>query len=308
MKISLITDELSADPETAIELGVEWGIRDFELRGYFTDRVPRLSAYQKQRMRDVLDNYQARIIAIGPGLFKMPYPPAAAPRSSLGWMDRAGYEAWDDARGSVRYHLEELLPASLDYANELGANLLVTFGFERGGAPPGAPPDEVLNTLRLAAERAAAAGLRLAVETEDGFWADTGARTAEMVRAINHPALGVNWDPGNSFFAGDLPYPDGYHQVRDYVRHVHFKDAMRDAAGTPHYVLQGEIDWEGQIKALAADHYEGYISIETHLRPKVAGTRTLMERLQTLITASEVNLPVTAEAPFDSEHSSRKGT
>ncbi|HEU4746298.1 MAG TPA: hypothetical protein VFS61_13720, partial [Anaerolineales bacterium] len=70
MKISIITDEVSADPETAIELGAEWGIHDFELRGFFTDRAPRFSAYQKQRLRDALDEFQARIVAIGPGLFK----------------------------------------------------------------------------------------------------------------------------------------------------------------------------------------------------------------------------------------------
>ena len=89
MKISLITDEISADPETAIELGAEWGIRDFELRGYFTDRAPRLSDYQKQRLRDLLVEYQARIIAIGPGLFKVPS------RSSL-QLDKA-WPGWTGA-------------------------------------------------------------------------------------------------------------------------------------------------------------------------------------------------------------------
>jgi hypothetical protein len=33
MKISIVTDEISSDVETAIELGLEWGVRDFELRG-----------------------------------------------------------------------------------------------------------------------------------------------------------------------------------------------------------------------------------------------------------------------------------
>lgn len=286
MKISVITDEISADPETAIELGVEWGVREFELRGFYTDRVPRLSAYQKQRLRDILEMYQARIIALSPGVFKLAYPPKRPPWTTLGWMDRAGYESWAEAQRLVRSHLDELLPASLDYAGEMGVRTVVIFSFDRAGAPPGEPPEEVLNALRLAAERAGAAGIQLAIETEDGFWADTGAHTAQVVRAINHPALGVNWDPGNAFFAGDTPYPAGYEAVRGLVRHVHFKDALRDTAGRPHYVAEGQIDWAGQIKALAADGYDGYISIETHIRPKVAAARAALERLRRLIAAT----------------------
>jgi sugar phosphate isomerase/epimerase len=295
VKISLVTDELSSDPETAIEIAAGWGIHDFELRGYFNDRAPFFSAHQKQRLRDLLDEYQARIIAVGPGLFKAPFPSKAAPRSPLGWMDRAFYEAWEGDRQQLRFHLEELLPAALDYANELGAAMVVTFGFDRGGAPPGFPPDEVLSALRDAAEQAEAAGLLLVIENEAGFWADTGARTAEIVRSVAHPSLKVNWDPGNAFFSGDLPYPPGYAAVRDYVGHVHFKDARRAADGQPDYVLEGQIDWAGQIRALALDGYQGFISVETHTRPKVAGTRFLVERLAGLIQAAKAPRPAAGQ-------------
>jgi sugar phosphate isomerase/epimerase len=289
MKISLITDEISADPETAIELGVEWGVRDFELRGFYTDRVPLLSEYQKQRLRDALDEYQARVIAVGSGLFKSTYPSKQAPRLPLGWMDRAAYAGWAEAQRLVHYHLYELLPASLDFANEFGAPLLVIFGFDRAGAPPGPPPEEVLNSLRLAAERAAAAGVQLVLENEDGFWADTGARTAQLVQAVDHPALAVNWDPGNAFFADDEPYPRGYQAVRGLLRHVHFKDARRGPDGALSYVAEGQAGWPDQIRALAADGYDGFISIETHLRPKVFAARAALERLRRLIAAAEGN-------------------
>ena len=290
MKISIITDEISADPETAIELGVKWGVRDFELRGFFTDRVPRFSEYQKQRLRWMLDEYEARIVAIGPGIFKIPFPPKRAPRATLGWLDLALYQSWSEVQRTVGYHLNELLPEALDYANELGARLVIIFGFNRAGAPPGDPPEEVLNGLFLAAERAQAAGLQLAIENEAGFWADTGARAAEIVRRVNHPALGINWDPGNAFFAGDDPYPAGYLEVRELVRHVHFKDATRAKNGEPHYVAKGQINWAGQIKALAADGYRDFISIETHISPKVAAARAALERLQALIGDTGTNL------------------
>lgn len=283
LKISLITDEISADPETAIELGVQWGVLDFELRGFYTDRVPYISGYQKQLLRNVLDRYQASIIAIGPGLFKVPFPPEKPARNSLAWLDSGGYESWSAARKTCYSHLNELLPASLDYANELGARKIVTFGFDRGGAPCGSPPEEMLDLLRLAAQRAETEGLELVLENEAGFWADTGAHTAELVRLVNHPALKVNWDPGNAYFACDQPFPEGYNAVRPYVRHVHFKDAGTGPMGEPEYLVKGQIDWEGQIRALAADGYEGHISVETHTWPKVAATQALLQRLQVLI-------------------------
>lgn len=286
MRISIVTDEISADPETAIELGVKWDVHDFELRGFFTDRVPRFSEYQKQHLHDVLDEYRARLIAIGPGLFKIAYPPKGAPRLPLSWMDRAAYENWAEAKRLAHDHLNELLPASLDLANEFGARLVVIFGFDRAGAPPGLPPDEVLNCLRQAAERGSAAGVQLVLENEDGFWADTGARSAQIVCAVNHPALAINWDPGNAFFAGDEPYPQGYQEVRGLVRHVHFKDAQRNQDGSLRYAVEGQINWAGQVRALAVDGYEGFISIETHMRPKVTAGLTAVDRLRTMINAA----------------------
>ena len=285
MKVSIVTDEISADPETAIELGVEWGVHDFELRGFFTDRVPRLSAYQKQHLRDILEEHQARIVAIGPGLFKRTYPSERAARLPLGWMEQGAYTSWAETKRMLDIDLNELLPASLDYANELGAGLVLIFGFDRGGAAPGQPPEEMLNCLRAAAERAAGAGIQLVLENEDGFWADTGVRTGDLVRAVNHPALAVNWDPANAFSAGDEPFPEGYGHVRGLVRHVHFKDARREPDGSIQQAIEGDIDWAGQIRTLAADGYDGFISVETHMRPKVQSGRASLRRLRALLEA-----------------------
>ncbi len=125
----------------------------------------------------------------------------------MSWLARAEYDRWAQSQKLLDYHLTELLPRSLDYANELGAQLVLVFGFDRSGIPEGEAPDELLEYLFKAAERAQTAGLKLAVENEAGFWADSGDRTARMISAINHPALGVNWDPGNAFFAGDISHP-----------------------------------------------------------------------------------------------------
>jgi sugar phosphate isomerase/epimerase len=288
MKISLLTDEISADPETAIELGVQWGIKDFELRGYFLDRVPRISAYQKIRLQQLLERYQANIIAVSPGLFKFPFPSKQPAEFPMPWLDQAYYDDWSETHKLLEDHLNKLLPESLEFANELGANMVISFGFARSGFSPGPPPDELLDCLLKAAERAKAAGMQLAIENESGFWADTGERTGEIIRTINHPCLGVNWDPANAYFEGDKPYPDGYEHVRGLVKHVHFKDALKNARGEHVYAVEGEIDWSGQIGALVADGYTGFISVETHLRPKVESANSSLNRLSKLLANIKV--------------------
>jgi sugar phosphate isomerase/epimerase len=283
MRVSIVTDEISADPETAMELAREWGIDAVELRGFGSERVPNFSPFQKQRLRELLQTYNMQLIAISPGLFKCVYREERA-HFPLRTFDEALYATWDAEQAECRRHLEELLPQSIAYAREMGVSRIVTFGFARGGAPAGEAPVGLIALLREAAEMTGAAGMQLLIEVEAGFWADTGARTAAIVAAVGHPALGVNWDPGNAFEAGDRPFPDGYEAVRPYVRHVHFKD-IRYLEGAYRYAVDGEIDWPAQIAALGADGYDGYISVETHMEPKVAAARDMVQRLQRLLAS-----------------------
>jgi sugar phosphate isomerase/epimerase len=202
-------------------------------------------------------------------------------------IDAGLYQKWRDARSLLDYHCQELLPASLEYARAIHAPKVVIFSFERSSDWPGvSAPDEVLECLLSAAAAAQQAGVELVIEVEERFWADTGAHTAELLERIDHPALGVNWDPGNAAAAGDTPYPDGYQALRQWVRHVHFKDLVSTPGGGYQYAVDGQIDWAGQIRALAADGYAGAISVEPHLQPKVASAKASYQRLKSLIEAN----------------------
>jgi sugar phosphate isomerase/epimerase len=283
MKIAIVTDEVSGDPETAIELGVSWGVRDFELRGYGSKRVPFLSDYEKDKLQEVLDYYGARLIAISPGLFKFPYPLDPRSEFPVAAIDVELYERWKTGRDRVKYHLNEVLPASIEYGRQSGVDLILSFGFSRGGRPPGPAPDEVLEALAQAAEIVGAVGMRLAIEVENGFWADTGTRTANLIETIDHPSLYVNWDPANALEAGEKAFPAGYRAVCERVAHVHFKDLVFEPGGAVRYEVNGDFDWRGQIAALAKDGYDGYISMESHMQPKVSAGKALVERLKELI-------------------------
>lgn len=292
MKLSIITDEVSADLETALELAQEWGVPAIELRGIGEQRYPNVSDFWQARVPELVRESGLQVAALSPGLFKIPYPGPRAPETRiLRWEDAMVYRRNHDAEALVRFHLEDLLPRTIAAARTLGTQVIVCFSFDRGPEVPGdAPaPEAVTDILRDAAQQVGEAGLTLAVEAEHICWGDTGARTSELVRRVGHPALGINWDPANAFRAGeDRPFPEGYSAVRDLVRHVHYKDAaVNSQTGARHFVFDGSVDWPGQIAALKRDGYSGYISVETHVRPKVAYARRSVERLRRLIESVE---------------------
>lgn len=73
MKLSIVADELSDDPATAFELGREWGVDAFELRGVDIGRVPRLEPAYERRQRNAISDFGITATAVSPGLFKMSY-------------------------------------------------------------------------------------------------------------------------------------------------------------------------------------------------------------------------------------------
>ena len=283
MKISIVTDELSADPETAFELGLEWGVSHFELRGVYDQRVPRLAGHVRQRLIRAIRSLGVTITAISPGLFKIPFPASEPQHSNLGWMGAGFHRSWADLRALLDDHQRNLLPEALDFAQEVGASHLIAFSFHRDGAPAGPAPQALVDVIASATQRAADRGMTLLIETEEGHWANTGESSAALARRINHPALGINWDPANACIDGDTPFPDGYASVRPFVQNVHFKDVHVPVDGAWTIVEEGDVDWSGQIAALVADHYTGAIAIEPHLSPSVSSTRKALERLRVLI-------------------------
>ena len=286
MQISIVADELSNDPETAFEIGLEWGVSHFELRGVYDRRVPRLSAHARRRLARAVKTLGVTVTAISPGLFKIPFPADQPVHSNLGWMDEGFFRAWSDQCALLEDHVVNLLPESLDFAAEVGADFVIAFSFHRAGASAGPAPAGVVETLAAAAETAKARGLTLLVETEEGHWANSGALTAALLERADHPALAANWDPANALIEGDVPFPAGYEAVRPYVRNVHFKDVVRHPDGSWEIAAQGQVDWKGQIAALAADGYQGSIAIEPHLSPSVVSTRNALHRLRDLIDSA----------------------
>jgi sugar phosphate isomerase/epimerase len=52
------------------------------------------------------------------------------------------------------------------------------------------------------------------------------------------------------------------------------------------YTPSRRIDWSGQIKALQKDQYSGFISVETHMQPKIRSANDALQRLRQLLEST----------------------
>ena len=156
---------------------------------------------------------------------------------------------------------------ALEVAARTGAPIIRVFSGWRT-IDPAALTGTIASELRGLADRARLQGVTIGLENEHACNVGTGAEAARMLAAVDHPALGLIWDPANASILGETPYPAGYATLPvDRIAHVHAKDCMVNGH-TPTWGPLGEmaIDWAGQIGALARDGYAGAISLETHWR------------------------------------------
>lgn len=298
MQIALVTDEVSADLDTALELARSWEIERIELRGVGEGRYPRVGDALRALTPRLVAEYGVSVAALSPGLFKIPYGDPDGPVAFYQWATSERHRGVASAQALLEDHLERLLPECIEAALELSCPIISCFTLMPAGPAlhremlgvSDDPPPGIVEAIREAGRRCAAAGLVLAVENEMTCWGATAARTAEIVRAVGEPNVGITWDPANAYLAGETtPFPDAYRAVADLVRLVHFKDVRRDPdSGRRQFCVDGEIDWAGQLAALRADGYDGTISIETHMRPKVAPSEALARRLRALLADDAV--------------------
>jgi sugar phosphate isomerase/epimerase len=293
MRISVVTDEVSADLETALELVKGWGAEGIELRGVGEQRYPDVEGAWVERVPELVREAGLPVAAISPGLFKMPLPQTQSEATKiLRWEDMRVFEARTRLEALVEDHLNRLLPAAIAAAAALECKIIVAFSFEPSpviGARPGRAPEAVIDILREACRQTAEAGMTLAIEVEHVCWGSDARSTLDIIERVGSPGIGINWDPANAFAAGeDAPYPDGWDLLMHHVRHVHYKQARLLPDGRRVFDTEGQIAWPDQIRALVESGYDGWISVETHTRPKVASALHGLRELQRLRSQATV--------------------
>jgi sugar phosphate isomerase/epimerase len=154
-----------------------------------------------------------------------------------------------------------------ELARFLGCPLVRVFG---GNLPSGTDRNAALPSmaafLRELGEIAAANAVTVVLETHDDF--STGAQVAELLRQVEHPAVGALWDLHHPYRQGEAPETT-VQVLAPFLRHTHVKDS-RDGR----YCMMGEGDVPlARIIGLLREHgYDDWISLEWEKRwhPEIA--------------------------------------
>ena len=280
-KLSVFTDEITHDFGRALEIAArEFGLGYVELRGMWNKNIMRLDAKEIAEARGLLEKYKLRVSSIAGPLFKVDWPGAPISKFSPP-RDQFGSDFTFDQQG-------EVLERGIELARAFNSERLRCFDFWRldDPAPYRAAMDEKLID---AATQAGKRGITLVMENEYACNTATAAEAARTLAAVKVASFKLNWDPGNSAFRGEVPYPNGYALLpKDRIGHVHCKDVARKADGSFEWMAMGRglIDFTGQFRALKKDGYRGCVVLETHWRgagTPEASTRQSMAGLKDLL-------------------------
>lgn len=279
-RLGVITDEITQDFEKALAWVKGFGLEWVELRFVWNKYVTDLSTDDVKRAQDLLAKHELKVSVLDSAYFKTLLP---------GTQARSG-EGKADPLQSEFSQQEALLERAIARAKDFGTDKVRIFSFLRV-AEPKSVFERVANELEKTAGIAKREGIRLVLENEFSCNVATGAEGAAMLNAVKSPSLGINWDPGNAYAAGETPYPDGYDALdKKRMWHMHLKDAAPgpkagDAKWMP--IGGGKIDFVGQFRALLKNGYEGTMSLETHYlnvaKNKEESSRESMEGLLKVI-------------------------
>jgi sugar phosphate isomerase/epimerase len=161
-------------------------------------------------------------------------------------------------------HLDRMRHAAA-VAGRLGAPYVRIFSFF---IPPGDDPDahrdEVLRRMAALTRVAEEAGVVLLHENEKEIYGDVPRRCLDVVTSVDSPHLRLAWDPANFVQVGVRPFTEAYRDLRPYLAYVQIKDAV---AADGSVVVAGAGDGEvlETVRALRADGFDGFFSLEPHL-------------------------------------------
>lgn len=280
-KVGIITDEVTQDFEQALIWVKGFGLSWVELRFLWGKYVTELGSEDVKRAKELLVKYGIKVSVVDSAYFKTLLPGTTSKFS----------DPKNDPLQSDFSVQDALLERAFARAKDFGTDKVRIFAFLRVD-----DPQKVFERVAKELERTAAVaereGIRLVLENEFSCNLATGAEGAAMLKAVKAPSLGLNWDSGNAYAAGEKkPYPDGYDALdKKRIWHMHLKDAQDNPNGGESVwrpIGGGKIDFLGQFKALLKDGYEGTMSLETHYvnaaKNKEASSRESMDGLLRVI-------------------------
>jgi L-ribulose-5-phosphate 3-epimerase len=254
-----VTDEFSpTDLDLALGAMADLHMTFADLRVVWGRNIVDLTDTEVDRARMAVEAHGMRVLTITSPLLKCVLPDAPHVDPRVQQDSFASSHTFDDQPRLTR--------RAFEIAERTGARIIRVFSYWRT-VDPARCFDRVVSALQDLSRQAGDRGMIIGLENEHACNIATGAETARLLAAVEHPALGVIWDPANAFVAGETSYPDGYAKLPpSSIVEVHVKDCRVSAPYKPVWGPLGEmtIDWNGQMAALVRDGYRGPLALETH--------------------------------------------
>ncbi|MGE5569695.1 MAG: sugar phosphate isomerase/epimerase family protein [Rhodospirillales bacterium] len=258
LRTAAITDEFCPDIEAAAQAMADIGMTGAELRVVFGKNILDLTDSEVDAAKAAVNAKGLEVVSLSSPLLKCVLPDSPPVDTRFQHDVFASKHTFEDQPRLTR--------RAFEIAHKTGARVIRVFSYWRTIEPEKCF-DRIAEALGCLARDAAKEDIIIGVENEHACNISTGADTARLLAAVDHPNLQVVWDPANAYVAGEIPFPDGYRALpASRIAHVHAKDCRILDQHKPIWGPLGtcDIDWKGQIAALLADGYSGWVSLETH--------------------------------------------
>ena len=266
MKLGVITDGISRDFEHALNVMAEYGLKYPELQFVWDREVGDHDAEQVARIKALLNQHDMEVSCIS--------------RHNFGGLPVLQTEIGDPV---FEDHVSGLRRC-IALAKTLGTNIvrimsckkeMILFGYngaEDWIVTAGAW-DKLVKLMAVPIQIAEEEGVTLVVETGNNAMITSGFLARKLIDELGSSHLKLLWDIPNTMYCTDVPFPDAYNEIRDYIGHIHIKDAKADIARATvgFYPLgEGAVGpyMEPIANALKRDGYAGAISYESVYRPQ----------------------------------------
>lgn len=238
--LSGFSDEIDPDFTTQCEVIADLGLAYLEIRSAWGTNILDLDHDQLAEVQSTLSAFGLQVSSIGSPIGKISITDDFGP------------------------HLERMEHAA-EVARLLNAPYLRLFSFF---IPAGEDPDSyregVLGRMRAIADVAERAGVIAVHENEKDIYGDIPRRCLDVVTSVDSPNLKLAWDPANFVQCGVRPFSEGYEALRPHTVYIQIKDALFADSSV---VVAGAGDGQVRdtIRALRADGFDGFFSLEPHL-------------------------------------------
>ncbi|HET9570260.1 MAG TPA: sugar phosphate isomerase/epimerase family protein [Bacteroidales bacterium] len=255
VKISAFADEVSNDFKEQLEFLQSSGIGWIEIRFLNGENCIDLSDEKLAEVKSMLKSFDIKVSALASPIGKYALDADFAP------------------------HFTKFRRA-VEIAKYLDTKLIRMFSFfspENGSIDD--YKDEVVDRIKQMAALAEKEGVILTQENDTWTYGHSASKCVELIQAVHSPAFYLTYDPANFVF-GEKEVDSintCWSIMKPWVNHVHIKDWILGSLDIGSLPGNGDAQIEPLIKELAAEKYEGFLTLEPHMSSggKFGGTTSI---------------------------------